>query len=180
MSDRTLFVLPECSIGLIPDVGTTNLLARAPGRLGEYIGLTGKRLTAADCIVAGVADTYVPAVKLGELSEALVADGVRAIARFAAPAKGSKLAEQLAGISAVFDAPSAVEIAARLACSKAEWAAAGLAAIKAASPLSVASALWAIRQARVDQSLEAALLNEYRFAMRALTYGDFRRACGPR
>ena len=32
--------MPECLIGLVPDVGGTHLLGQAPGRLGEYLGLT--------------------------------------------------------------------------------------------------------------------------------------------
>lgn len=174
VTDRTLFVLPECSIGLIPDVGTTHLLARAPGRLGEYIGLTGSRLAAADCLTAGLADTYVSSERLGELVAALTATGdVAAIPPFASAAPASGLAAKTASISAVFDAATAVEIAARLGCSKAEWAPAALTAMRAAAPLSVHSALWAIRQARTEGTLEAALANEYRFAMRALTHGDF-------
>ena len=37
----TRIAMPECGIGLVPDVGGSLLLARAPGRLGEYVGCTG-------------------------------------------------------------------------------------------------------------------------------------------
>src|SRR6056297_2638543 len=56
----TRIAMPECGIGLIPDVGGTRLLANAPGRLGEFIGLTGHRLGPGDAIVAGFADHYLP------------------------------------------------------------------------------------------------------------------------
>jgi enoyl-CoA hydratase/carnithine racemase len=60
VDDGTRVALPECGIGLVPDVGSTLLLARAPGRLGEYIGLTGQRMDAGDAIYAGFADHLIP------------------------------------------------------------------------------------------------------------------------
>jgi Enoyl-CoA hydratase/isomerase len=44
-TERTLFAMPECAIGLIPDVGGSYFLPRlVPEGLGLYIGLTGCRL----------------------------------------------------------------------------------------------------------------------------------------
>ena len=52
--------MPETAIGLVPDVGGTMILSRAPGRLGEYLGTTARRMGPADAILAGFADYYVP------------------------------------------------------------------------------------------------------------------------
>ena len=41
---RTLFAMPECAIGLFPDVGGSYFLPRLPGSLGLYLALTGARL----------------------------------------------------------------------------------------------------------------------------------------
>jgi enoyl-CoA hydratase/carnithine racemase len=46
VDDTTQIAMPECGIGLVPDVGGSYLLARAPGHLGEYLGLTGARMAA--------------------------------------------------------------------------------------------------------------------------------------
>ena len=73
VTDETLLALPECSIGLIPDVGTSWLLGRAPGRLGEYIGLTGLRLSGTDAIAAGFADYYIASGQLADLTAKIVA-----------------------------------------------------------------------------------------------------------
>ena len=43
-TERTLFAMPECAIGLIPDIGASYFLSRLPGSLGMYLGLTGARL----------------------------------------------------------------------------------------------------------------------------------------
>jgi len=52
--------MPECGIGLVPDVGGSRLLARAPGRMGAYLGLTTARMGPGCAIRAGFADHFVP------------------------------------------------------------------------------------------------------------------------
>ncbi|MEH6360836.1 MAG: enoyl-CoA hydratase/isomerase family protein, partial [Amylibacter sp.] len=75
VTERTMFAMPECAIGLIPDVGGTYLLGKMPGSCGEYAGVTGARLTGADCIYAGLADYFVPSDKLDDLKAALLDAG---------------------------------------------------------------------------------------------------------
>ncbi|MFW5823796.1 MAG: enoyl-CoA hydratase/isomerase family protein [Marinobacter sp.] len=60
VSDRARLAMPETGIGYFPDVGATYFLGRLPGRLGEYLGLTGKQLGPADALYAGLADLYLP------------------------------------------------------------------------------------------------------------------------
>jgi len=43
-TERTLFAMPECAIGLIPDVGGSYFLPRLDNSFGLYIALTGCRL----------------------------------------------------------------------------------------------------------------------------------------
>ena len=64
VDDASRIAMPECAIGLVPDVGGSVLLACAPGRLGEYLGTTGTRMGPADAIHAGFADHYIPARRL--------------------------------------------------------------------------------------------------------------------
>jgi enoyl-CoA hydratase len=58
--DTSRIAMPECGIGLVPDVGGSLILARAPGRLGEYLGVTAARMGPGDAIHAGFADYFVP------------------------------------------------------------------------------------------------------------------------
>lgn len=174
VTDRTLLALPECAIGLIPDVGTSLLLARAPGRLGEYIGLTGARLSGADAIFSGFADTYVPSDQLEGFVIALLDDPHPAmIDCLGWTPEASKLEGMTAEIERDFAPSNATDIAAKLVASTAPWAPAALKSMRQAAPLSIHCALRAIHTARATDTIEAALTNEYRFAMRALTHGDF-------
>ncbi|MEB4615569.1 enoyl-CoA hydratase/isomerase family protein, partial [Leucobacter sp. M11] len=47
VTERSRLAMPEVRIGLAPDVAGHLLLARAPGRLGEYLALTGESMTGA-------------------------------------------------------------------------------------------------------------------------------------
>ena len=67
--------MPECGIGLVPDVGGSLILARAPGRLGEYLGLTGARMGPADVLHAGFADYFIDEAQWHELIATLEENG---------------------------------------------------------------------------------------------------------
>lgn len=61
VGDKTTFAMPETNIGLFPDVGASWFLPRLLGSLGEYLGITGAPLKAADCLYAGIGDVYLTA-----------------------------------------------------------------------------------------------------------------------
>ena len=174
VTDKTLLALPECSIGLIPDVGTSCLLGRAPGRLGEYIGLTGLRLSGADAIAAGFADRCVASDRLAGVMRDMIADAHPSVIDLAfAEGAPSTLPDQLPEIDRVFGADTVPDIVARLRDSPADWAPAALRAMLAASPLSLNCALTAIRHGRRFNAVWKALTTEYRYVYRALEQGDF-------
>ena len=56
---RTVVAMPECSIGLVPDVGGTYFLPRWPGAVGMWAGLTSSRLDGVDAMYVGAANMYV-------------------------------------------------------------------------------------------------------------------------
>ena len=59
-TENTRFAMPETTIGLFPDVGGGWYLPRLPGRVGQFLALTGARLDGAECHHLGLATHYVP------------------------------------------------------------------------------------------------------------------------
>jgi enoyl-CoA hydratase len=160
--------MPECGIGLIPDVGGTQLLANAPGRLGEYLGLTGHRMGQGDAILAGFADAFVPQAEWPGLVAALAESGAAAIP--AHPAPEAPLAGQREAIDDAFAGADLAAIAARLEAS--DWGHGVLKVLARQSPLSMACTLELVRAARRDSGIEKALRREHRFTWRAQADGD--------
>ncbi|MCY1667082.1 enoyl-CoA hydratase/isomerase family protein [Rhizobium sp. SL86] len=171
VTEHSVVAMPECAIGLIPDVGGSYLLRQAPGRLGEYLGLTGTRMNGADAVYARFADHYVPRERLPELKARLIETGdVDAIGHFEIPAPASVLETRLLDVARIFSGPTVEAIRDVLAEEEAEWAVKAHEAIVKASPISLFCTLWAVRAAK---TLPEALRNEYRFVSRVLEHGDF-------
>lgn len=60
VTERTKMAMPETAIGLFPDVGGGYFLSRCPGRVGEWLALTGATIGAAEAIAFGLADGCLP------------------------------------------------------------------------------------------------------------------------
>lgn len=166
VGDTTQIAMPESGIGLIPDVGGTWLLARAPGRIGEYLGLTGARMGAGDAIHAGFADLYLPESEWEGAKDRLAETGDISGLKGRTPPPAPLAATDLSA----FGARSVADI--RAALEKAGDAA-SLKAIARNSPLSMAATLAMVRAARGDRRMQESLSREYRFTHRATAEGDF-------
>ncbi len=73
VTEKSLFAMPEVTIGLYPDVGASWFLSRMPGRLGLWLGLTGARFNGADAIGLGMADHAMASRERVELPARLAA-----------------------------------------------------------------------------------------------------------
>ncbi len=167
--------MPEVGIGLAPDAGGTLLLARAPGRCGEYLALTAARMGPGDAIHAGFADHHVPQERWPALIATLEQGGdPGAIARAEAPPPDAPLAALQAEIDAIFAHRSLAGIAKALAAEPGAAMVDARRRMKAHAPLSMACALAMIREVRRgDLGILDALTREYRFTHRAIARGDF-------
>ena len=155
VTEHAKLAMPETNIGLFPDVGGGWFLARTPGHLGEYLGLSGQVLGAADALAVDWADLCVNADRLDALVQALVdataIDGVGALSAvnaFAADAGASSLREHRDLVDRVFAAPDVAGILAALAAEPGEFAAALAKTLAQRSPLMMAVTLEQIRRAR--------------------------------
>lgn len=70
-TEKALFAMPECGIGLYPDVGATYLLPRLKGSMGLWAGLTGARLGQGDMLGLGLATHTVPSSALEQVEARL-------------------------------------------------------------------------------------------------------------
>jgi len=155
VTEHSKLAMPETNIGLFPDVGGGWFLARTPGYLGEFLGLSGHMLGAADSLAVDWADICVKADRLDELVQALVEataiDGVGALSAvnaFAADAGASSLAAHRDMIDRVFAAPDIAAIVHALAAEQGVFASTLAKALSQRSPLMLAVTLAQIRRAR--------------------------------
>jgi enoyl-CoA hydratase len=178
VTERSVLAMPETRIGFIPDVGGTYLLGTAPGELGTHLALTAGRLSAADAIVAGIADLCVPSSRLEELRAALAACPSAAavpkiIASFAGDPGASKLAAARAWIDRCYAGDDAEAILAALQAAPEPEAQKAASEIAGNSPTSVKVTLETLRRARKLGNLEACLDQEYRVATATIRNADF-------
>lgn len=178
LTERSRVAMPETGIGFVPDVGGTHLLAAAPGELGTHLALTGRSVGAADALLCGLADHYVPARRLPELTEAVAASATaeevaRAVRGFAEEPSAGELAAQRDWIDACYAADSVEEIVRRLRDRATAATEEVVAELGERSPLALKVTLAAVRRAARLGSLEAALDQEFRVSARIREEPDF-------
>ena len=173
VGETSQIAMPECGIGLVPDVGGSLILAHAPGHLGAYLGTTGARMGPADAILAGFADLFIPQAHWPALIGALETSGdPQCLSEAAAPPPEGPLAAQRAEIDLHFALPDLPAVIASLEASETGFAADTLKALRRSSPLSAAATL-AMMPALKAATIREALALEYRFTFRAMEHGDF-------
>lgn len=167
VTERSKLAMPETRIGFTPDVGGTWLLGRAPGRFGEYYGLTGATMSGADAVYLGFADHFVPSDRLEALSEALAfrADPTgpsEIVLLFDETPEPTQLPASREWIDEAFSAPTVTEIVGRLHAHGTTEAAATADLLEGLAPTGLTVTLDAVREARELPGLRAALEGEYR------------------
>ncbi|RZT41904.1 enoyl-CoA hydratase/isomerase family protein [Cupriavidus agavae] len=184
VTDRTKMAMPETNIGLFPDVGGGWFLARTPGRIGEYLGLTGVVIGAADALYAKLADAYLPSNVLAELVASLQArtfgsgDAVLAhVAGYTAGHAGacvpseSRLAQQAGSIDTMFGLDTVGGILDAVSDAPGDWAAQTAAMLRSRSPLMLCVTLEQVRRAR-SMSLADELRMELDMMHDVFRHGD--------
>jgi enoyl-CoA hydratase len=182
VTERTLFAMPETGIGLFPDVGATFMLPRRPGALGCYLGLTGARLAAADCLHAGIGTAYVAADRLPALESALAGTSLRAdpfatvdavLAEFRTDPGPPPLLDLRARVDACFRQDSLAAVLAALRAEASGWGAGQAEELASKSPTSLAVTFRQLREG-AGLDFDAAMRLEYRLVHRFMAGHDFR------
>lgn len=174
VGENSQIAMPECGIGLIPDVGGSLMLALAPGRLGEYLGTTGARMSAADAIYAGFADSYIPQAQWPQLIAALERDESPDTLAAHAIAPGPAGLEALQPeIDDLFGGETLNDILVLLRAADTAFSQNALKAFARNAPLSMAATVELVHRLRGPSlSIAKALELEYRFTFRAMEHGD--------
>lgn len=153
-TERSKVAMPETNIGLFPDVGGGWFLARCcPGRIGEYLGLTGNVIGGQDARAAGLADGVVPSAEQGALWERLASPEGPALVRelrerFAGQVQDAgELVAQRAVIDRCFGQDSVSGIVAALEAEGSAWATQVAEVLRQRSPLMMNVTLRLIRAA---------------------------------
>ncbi len=174
--DTTQIAMPECGIGLVPDVGGSLMLARTPQRAGFYLALTGARMGAADAIWAGFADHYVPENNWPDLIAALQRSGDPALIDQAATTPtGAVLPELAVETQRLLQGTTLADVRAALEEDDSDFAAGTLKKMSRNAPLSMAVIVEIMQRLakRPAATVRDALDLEYLFVARSMQYGDF-------
>ncbi|KAI4347403.1 hypothetical protein L6164_008218 [Bauhinia variegata] len=181
VTEKTVFAMPEASIGLFPDVGASYFLSKLPGYFGEYIGLTGVRLDGAEMVACGLASHFVHSKKLNSLEKALQAvtnSDIAAIAsvieNFAENAyvKEDSPFRRLETINKCFSRRTVEEIILSLENQREngaeKWIIDALSVMHSSCPTSLKIFLRSIREGRQEQNIGKCLAKDYNISCHLL------------
>jgi enoyl-CoA hydratase len=173
VTERSRVAMPETGIGFIPDVGGTYLLSRAPGELGTHLALTGTAIPAADAILCGLADHYIPSTAIPDFTTALATEGLAAALKtHTTQAPTPQLAADRHWIDECYAAETVEAIVDRLRHHNNPAANETAATILGKSPTALKVTLAALRRARELPDLQAVLEQEFLVSCSGLTEPD--------
>ena len=177
-TENTTYAMPETGIGLFPDVGGGWYLPRKPGQIGMWLALTGARIKAADCLVAGIATHFVESAKLDALRPALLANPQDIDAALVGVSSDPGAPRELTGenrdkIDRLFAGDSTEAIVAALDADGSAWAKAQAATLATKSPQTLKVAFRQLREGAAMQNFAENMAQEFRIAARVVTRHDF-------
>jgi enoyl-CoA hydratase/carnithine racemase len=188
VGDKTKFAMPETNIGFFPDVGATYFLPRLIGSLGEYLGVTGAQLKAADCLYACIGDVYLTSeqwqtldvqldnIEWGDDKRWTLVRTIKMIGE--SKVQDAPLEKLHDAINEHFSKPTLQSIAESLKhetrTEYKDWAAHTLATMQKRSPTMMAVTLEQIRKGRNLDDLADAFRLEFAMLQACFTQGDLK------
>jgi enoyl-CoA hydratase len=175
-TENTRLAMPETGIGLFPDVGGGWYLSRLPGRVGQFMALTGARLDGAECRFLELATHYVAQAALPDLVERLAKTPARAAGvagQFAMTVPPARIEANLPLIAKLFAPDTLEDVLAALEADGSDWAQTELATLGSKSPLSCKVSLRLLRDGASRESFAEEMRAEYALASRVVRTHDF-------
>ena len=176
-TENTRLAMPETGIGLFPDVGGGWYLPRLPGRVGEFMALTGARLDGAECHYLGLATHFVEQSSLDNMVDRIATTPQRVqgpIRAFTTPPPDSKIATNLPNIAKLFASDRLEDVLAALEGDGSDWATSELATLSTKSPLSCKVSLRLLAEGANRANFTEEMRTEYALAGRVVRTHDFR------
>jgi enoyl-CoA hydratase len=175
-TENTRFAMPETAIGLFPDVGGGWYLPRLPGRIGQYLALTGARLDGAECFHLGLATHYVESIMLDDVKARIAREPERIEAILdeasAAPPQ-ARIAAHKADIDGLFAADDFEDVIAALEANGSLWARQQLETLRTKSPQACKVTLRLLYDGARVQDFGHEMRQEYAVATRVVQRHDF-------
>jgi len=175
-TENTRLAMPETGIGLFPDVGGGWYLSRLPGRVGQYLALTGHRLDGAECLNLGLASDYLTSDTLEEAKARIAAAPTEIeeiLGDLAAPVPEAKIVAQEQDINRLFESDRLEEIYTALETAGGIWGAETLATLKTKSPQTMKVSLRLLKEGRQMVDFAAEMAQEYAVGARVVVRHDF-------
>ncbi|HWT13925.1 MAG TPA: enoyl-CoA hydratase/isomerase family protein [Allosphingosinicella sp.] len=175
-TDRTLFAMPETSIGLFPDVGGGWHLSRLLGRLPQYLALTGARLDGAECFALGLATHYVEHGDVESLKADIARDPNRIDAYLAhaqAPPPPARIKQDRDKICRLFEADSLERIIADLRADGSDWALKQVETLRRKSPTACKVSLRLLEKSSALRDFAGEMGMEYALMAHVSAHPDF-------
>ena len=175
-TERTVFAMPETSIGLFPDVGGGRYLSRLRGRIAQFLALTGARLDGAECMALGLATHYIPSERLEAVKAQLVEvpEHVEAILRKASvEPPPARIVQNYAIIDRCFASDRYEYILAALEADGSDWAQKELATLRKKSPTACKVSLRLLVESPLQFHFLDEMRLEYGIVVRMFRHPDF-------
>ena len=176
-TENTRLAMPETGIGLFPDVGGGWYLSRLPGRMGQYLALTGSRINGADCLALGLATHYVAIGKLDELKQWLIDRPIGEVETILAgmsdvPDDGTIMSRRKE-IDRLFASDRLEEVLAALEADDGEFARATLVTLATRSPQAMKVSLKLLLDGAAMPTFEDEMRQEYAVGAHVVQRHDF-------
>lgn len=175
-TEHTRFAMPETGIGLFPDVGGGWFLSRLPGRVGQFLALTGARLDGAECAALGLATHYLPSdtltnakAQIGQHPDKIadILDGL------AVEPPVARIAANREQIDRLFASDRYEDVLAALTADGSEWSHKELATLATKSPQTCKVALRQLKDGAQMPDFASEMKQEYAIGARVVQMHDF-------